>query len=174
MKISTIQVALLLLVAAMTACTSTPAPPASPTVVDMPVPSPTVTLSPTPTIVSPSEPASLPDLVIKVVYLEMSGRQGNCVEAYSHYEIRVSVENLGTANAGPFVVEMNGTQQQVDEGLTAGQVIMLHFGTTPSGQYVATVDASDQVAELEEDNNSLSYLAPTPTPPLLCTPTATP
>jgi subtilase family serine protease len=126
---------------------------------------------------SPSEPAVLPDLTIKRMYLEMEGRQGNCVEAYSPYEIRVVVENTGSASAGPFVVDMNGTRKQVDGGLAAGQFIELHFtGTIPSGKYEAQADVTDQVAEQHEDNNSRSFLAPTPTPPLLCTatPIATP
>jgi subtilase family serine protease len=109
------------------------------------------------------------------MYLEMEGRQGNCVEAYTPYGIRVVVENVGLASAGPFVVDLNGTQQQVDGGLAAGQFIELHFtGTAPSGQYEAHADATDHVVEDQEDNNSLSFLAPTPTPPLLCTATPTP
>lgn len=132
------------------------------------------TLRPTDTIPSPSELASLPDLIIKSMYLEMEGRLGNCVEAYASYGISVLVENIGLASAGPFVVDLNNTRQQVDEGLAAGQHIQLHFaGTTPSGRYEAIADSMNQVVEREESNNTLSYLAPTPTPPLLCTATPT-
>ena len=127
------------------------------------------------TAVSTPEPAPMPDLIIKLMYLEMEGRQSNCVEAYTPYGIRVVVENIGLASAGPFVVDLNGTRQQVEGGLAAGKSIELHFtGTTPSGQYEAFADATDQVVEDQEDNNSLSFLAPTPTPPLLCTATSTP
>ena len=129
------------------------------------------------TVVSTSELAPMPDLIIKLMYLEMEGRQSNCVEAYTPYGIRVVVENIGRASAGPFVVDLNGARQQVDGDLAAGKSIELHFtGTKPSGQYEAFADVTDQVVEQQEDNNSLSYLAPTPTPPPLCpaTPTPTP
>ena len=133
------------------------------------------TLRPTDTILSPSELASLPDLIIKSMYLEMEGRQGNCVEAYARYGISVLVENIGLTSAGPFVVDLNNTRQQVDEGLAAGQHIQLHFtGTTPSGRYEASADSMNQIVEREENNNTLTFLAPTPTPPLLCTATPTP
>lgn len=125
--------------------------------------------------ISTTELTSMPDLVIKLIYLEMEGRQSNCVEAYTPYGIRVLVENIGLASTGPFVVDLNGTRQQVDGGLTAGQFIELHFtGTTPSGQYKAFADVTNQVVEHQEDNNSLSFLAPTPTPPPLCPATPTP
>jgi len=128
-----------------------------------------------PDVVSTSEPALLPDLTIKHMYLEMEGRQSNCVEAYTPYGIRVLVENIGSADTEPFVVDLNGTRQQVDEGLAAGQFIELHFaGTVPSGGYEAHADATNQVIEQQEDNNSLSFLAPTPTPPPLCTATPIP
>jgi subtilase family serine protease len=159
MRISTTQLTLLLMVFVTVACT----PSAT---------SPVIT-----TAVSTSELAPMPDLIIKLMYLEMEGRQSNCVEAYTPYGIRVLVENIGLASAGPFVVDLNGVRQQVDGGLAAGKSIELHFtGTTPSGQYEAFADVTDQVVEQQEDNNSLSYLAPTPTPPPLCpaTPTLTP
>jgi subtilase family serine protease len=157
MRISTTHLALLILALMVVACT--PNPPSSPSI----------------TIVSTSEFASLPDLTIKLMYLEMEGRQSNCVEAYTPYGIRVLVENIGLASAGPFAVDLNGIRQQVNEGLEAGQFIELHFsGTTPSGQYEAFADVTNQVVEQQEDNNSLSFLAPTPTPPPLCTATPIP
>ena len=157
MRISITQLALLIMVFVTVACA-----PISP--------------SPVNTIVVPaSELASMPDLIIKLMYLEMEGRQGICVEAYTPYGIRVLVENIGLARAGLFVVDLNGTRQQVDGGLAAGQSIELHFtGTTPSGQYEAFADVTNQVVEQQEDNNSLSFQAPTPTPPPLCTATPTP
>jgi DNA-binding CsgD family transcriptional regulator len=154
---------------------------------DTPTASPTMALIPSVTMmitdmVTPTHTAvaatleltSLPDLIIKYMYLEMEGRLGNCVEAYTPYEIRVVVENIGLVSAGAFVVDMNSTRQEVKEGLAPGQHIELHFaGTTPSGRYEATADSMNQVVERDENNNSLSFLAPTPTPPLLCTATPT-
>ena len=108
------------------------------------------------------------------MYLEMEGRHGNCVGAYSPYGIRVVVENTGSTGAGPFLVYLNGTLQEVKDGLMAGWHVELHFaGTIPSGRYAATADAADQIVESQEDNNTLTFFAPTPTPPLLCTPTPT-
>ena len=184
----------------MVACTPRPTSSVSPIIIDTPAPSPLVrptdvnthafsptapltayvtvlvtdTVSPTHTIVATTALASLSDLIIKVMYLEMEGRHGNCVETYSSYGIRVLVENIGLASAGPFVVDLNSMRQQVDSGLAADQFIELHFaGTTPSGRYEATADSINQVVEREEDNNTLSFLAPTPTPPPLCTATPT-
>jgi hypothetical protein len=115
-----------------------------------------------------------PDLIIYFVYLEMEGRQRNCVNAYSPYGIRVQIKNIGSANTGPFVVDLNGVDQAVNDGLQIGQLIELHFaGTVPSGQYEATADVTNQVAESQEDNNTFSFHAPTPTPPPLCVVTAT-
>ncbi len=167
MKTSTTQFALLLSMTVMAACNLTPSPSVQPTNKNTPIPSATV-------VVTTLGNTSLPDLIVKFVYLEMEGRQSNCVESYTPYEIRVLVQNIGSASAGAFVVDLNSTRQQV-EGLAADQVIVLHFaGTIPSGQYEATADPINQVAEREENNNTLSFLAPTPTPPPLCPATSTP
>jgi subtilase family serine protease len=136
---------------------------------------PSLTPPKNPTVLSTPELASLPDLITKLIYLEMEGRQSNCVEAYTPYEIRVLVENIGLGRAGPFVVDLNGTQLKVDGGLAAGKFIELHFaGTAPGGRYDVHTDANNQVVEQQEDNNFLSYLAPTPTPPPRCTATPIP
>ncbi len=147
----------------------TPTPFASMTLAVTDIPSPTHTVVPT------ADLSTLPDLIIKFTYLEMAGRQRNCVEAYAPYEIRVVVQNIGLAEAGPFTVDLNDMRQQVNGGLAHGQSIVLHFtGTTPSGQYAVRVDSLDQVGERDENNNARTYFAPTPTPPLLCTATPTP
>ena len=104
----------------------------------------------------------------------MEGRHGICVGAYTPYGIRVIVENTGSTGAGSFFVDLNGARQEVKDGLMAGQHVELHFaGTIPSGHYVAAADATDQIVESQEDNNTLTFFAPTPTPPPLCTPTPT-
>ena len=155
----------------------TDTPTASPTMALIPsvIMMVTDTVTPTHTVVATTlELTSRPDLIIKNMYLEMEGRQSNCVEAYALYGIRVVVENIGLVSAGAFVVDMNSTRQEVKEGLAPGQHIELHYaGTTPSGRYDATADSMNQVVEREENNNTVSFLAPTPTPPLLCTATPT-
>jgi subtilase family serine protease len=132
--------------------------------------------SPSPIVqsTSQSDHPSQPDLIIHLMYLEMEGRQGNCVNVYSPYGIRVQIKNIGSADTGAFLVDLNGVAQEVNDGLRVGQLIELQFaGTIPSGQYQATVDVTDQVVESREDNNAFSFHAPTPTPPPLCIVTAT-
>ena len=115
------------------------------------------------------------DLVVRFMILMMAGQQGNCVNKYTPYGIRVVIENQGHGDANTFWVGVNKDLIQVEEGLVAGQSLGLHFsGTVPSGTYTATVDVFDQVKELNEDNNLETFLAPTPTPPPICTPTPTP
>ncbi len=159
MRVSKRLFTLLAMILAMAACTSSPGESASDT----------------PTRLPPTERATeapiRPDLVIRNMYIEMEGRRGPCVDGYTPYGLRVVVENVGTADAGPFYVEMNGSFQRVGVGLKAGKYIELQFtGTAPSGRYQATADATNLIAESREDNNSMTYLAPTPTPPPLCTP----
>src|SRR5512146_1610306 len=99
------------------------------------------TLSPTPR--AGSSLAPLPDLTIPAVTLEMQGRQGSCVAAYAPYAIRVSVENIGSADAPTFSVQLNGVRQSVKDGLRAGQRIQLEFTRLdPDGRYAAVVDPS--------------------------------
>jgi subtilase family serine protease len=129
--------------------------------------SPPLNSHPTP---SPSAEV-LPDLRITNIYVEMQGRTGNCVEAYTNYEIRVVVENAGDASALPFQVALNSQQQLILQGLPAGQSTELHFSlSAPNGQYEAVADPANQVRERDENNNRASYQAITPTPPLRCTP----
>ncbi len=104
----------------------------------------------------------------------MAGRQSNCVVAYRPYEIRVVVQNISPVSVGSFAVDLNGSREKVDKGLLPGHSVVLHFATTPSGQYAVHVDPLNQVGERDENNNAQTYFAPTPTPPVLCTATPTP
>lgn len=114
-----------------------------------------------------------PDLVVSRIYIEMEGRTEACVEEYTPYEIRVIVKNVGEASSPPFSLELNGTVQSSDDILAAGETATLHFPRIAAdGSYVANVDADQRIEELNEANNSGSYLTPTPTPPPICTPTA--
>src|SRR5215216_2622908 len=101
MRIPNIRIVLFLLIFAIVACTPKPLLPVTPSVSEVPTPSPLAL----PT--SASNLSSQPDLTIKLMYLEMEGRQGNCVNAYSSYGIRVLIENTGSGDAGPFVVDLN-------------------------------------------------------------------
>jgi len=128
---------------------------------------PTEQASPSPST-EPYHP--LPDLTISNMYVEMEGRQHNeCIEEYTPYGIRVIVQNIGDEDAGPFFVHVNAISTVITMGLPAGESIELHFhGTDPSGQYSATVDMDGEIQEISEENNTQSYIAPTPTPPILC------
>lgn len=130
--------------------------------------------NPTPTSVS-----SLPDLVVSKVYLGMQGLSTNwteCIPNYGSFEIRAMIQNLGqaTANNVPVVELTTGTNLTIGE-LGAGQSMELYFPTaSTNANYNMVVDPQNIIAESDEGNNKFSYLANTPTPPILCTPTSTP
>lgn len=124
------------------------------------------------TLPASTAPSSLPDLSVSNVYLEMQGRTGNCVPGYTSYEIRATLQNLGPAPAYniPVMERSTGTLLQVGE-LGSGQSMELYFpATAASGTYNVSVDPENTIPETDENNNTVSYLAPTPTPPVLCTP----
>jgi hypothetical protein len=117
----------------------------------------------------------LPDLAVSTVYLGMQGipgSSGNCVPNYAPYEVRAILQNLGQAPAYTILVlELStGTELQIAE-LGAGQSMELYFpAVSASGMYSLSVDAQNSIPEANENNNTFSYLAPTPTPPALCPP----
>jgi cellulose 1,4-beta-cellobiosidase len=130
---------------------------------------PTRTPTRTPTNTPPSGP--LPDLVITSVVPAPQGWTGGCATNLN-MGVNVTIRNNGTANAGAFVVDVNGSQQTVGAGLAAGASVLIWFPRT--GNVVATVDATDMVAESNEGNNIFSCNCPVPTAPRLCTVTPTP
>ena len=121
--------------------------------------------------VTPIPPA--PDLVVQSMQITLE-TGGACDFTSTTLGIRVSVENAGPIDAGPFVVEVNGDQQTVGAGLGSGMKASLWFSGFLNGENSATVDATDQVMELDETNNTLTQLVPVPTLPPTCTPTPTP
>ena len=70
-------------------------------------------------------------------------------------------------------MDVNGDQQTVTAGLESGLKASLWFSGFLNGENSATVDATDQVIELNEANNSVTQILPIPTLPLPCTPTPT-
>jgi hypothetical protein len=126
----------------------------------------TATLLPTQ---DPTPPQPLPDLTVKQVKIELE-TGGACDYATTQLGVRVVVENAGDADAGPFVVDVNGARQAVAAGLAAGQTTALWFsGYNRGGENTIVVDAKDQVKE-RKDNNRLSQMIPVPTLPPTCTP----
>jgi hypothetical protein len=127
---------------------------------------------PTVTLAATGEAGSgqpLPDLAITHAQIELE-TGGSCDYTSTALGISVWIENLGSADAGPFVVEGNGIQQMVAEGLAAGQTTTIWFEGYVNGENTVVVDAADLVPEAREDNNSLSQRLPVPTLPPTCTP----
>jgi glucose/arabinose dehydrogenase len=151
--------------------TSTPAPPTNtPTRTSTSVPP---TNTPTRTMTPTGSPTQV-DLTITGMQIVMAGFNGRCVPVLTgSVEVRLTVQNIGTAASGPFVVDVNGVQQTVSGGLAAGQTLQMSFPGV-AGTNVATVDATNLVAESDETNNTRSQVSPTMTPPPVCTPTPPP
>lgn len=145
----------------------------APVTVNLPTGNPPITLE-------TSTPASsLPDLVISNVYLGMQGFVGgssNCVTAYAPFEIRVTIQNLGDVPAYNIsVVELSTVTSLAVGDLGARNAMKLYFpATSPNGTYTFGIDSQNTIPESNESNNVFSYLAITPTPPVLCTPPVTP
>jgi hypothetical protein len=158
---------LVLLVAAL-AC----GPPASPSL------TPTATAAPA--LAGPPAHA-LPDLLVGRVATTLE-TGGACDAGSAQLGTRVEVGNVGSGDAGPFVVEVNGLRQTVASGLPAGGTTTLWFPTYSSPaagvqwQQAATkvlVDAERQVEEGDEENNAALLRVPMPTPVGTCTPAPT-
>jgi hypothetical protein len=127
----------------------------------------TVTLIPT---VVKETPALLADLAIQYVSITLE-TGGDCNYTSTQLGTRVGVENLGVADAGPFVVEVNGAQQTVETGLAAGQATSLWFeGYAYGSETQVTIDPEALIPDSNRENNSLSQMVPIPTLPATCTP----
>ena len=128
----------------------------------------TPTLTATPT----TDLANLPDLLISSIRIDLETGDA-CNYTSTQLGVRVSIENDGGGDAGSFVVDANGAQQTIPSGLAAGQTAWLWFpGYVLSGENRVTVDATNQVQESSEANNTLSQMVPIPTLPPTCTPPA--
>lgn len=80
--------------------------------------------------------------------------------SYTQTRLRVTVKNIGTADAGTFAVDMNGIVQTVNY-LTVGQIAELDY-IQITNTNVATVDSTGLVAESNETNNTMTLIKPTP------------
>ena len=118
--------------------------------------------------------APLPDLVVIGMSITLE-TGGACDYTSTQLGVRVFFGNVGSADAGSFVVEVNGAQQTVAMGLAQGGSDSLWFSGYIFGpeENVAVVDATFQVEESNEDNNTLAQIVPIPTLPQPCTPTPT-
>lgn len=125
----------------------------------------------TPTVTpSTGDEGPLPDLVVSSMKIELQ-TGGACDFTSTELGVRVWAQNVGAADAGLFVVELNGAQQTVSAGLPAGQTISLWFpGYVMAGDNTATVDVNNNVYEGNEENNTAAQMLPVPTLPPTCTP----
>lgn len=122
---------------------------------------------------------ALPDLVVSRVHIAMQGvpvDTTDCVAAYAPYEVRATIENRGSAPAVniPIIELSTGYMIQISE-LSPGQSMDVSMpASSQNGMYNVSVDSQNLIEEIDESNNTASYLAPTPTPPVLCSPPETP
>jgi len=121
--------------------------------------------------------SSLPDLVVSNVYLGMQGVPTNwtdCIPTYGPFEIRAIIKNLGQAPAyNVSVVELSTSTDHTIGELGVGQSMELDFPiASPNATYNVVVDPQNSIPESNVGNNTFSYLAITPTPPALCTPSS--
>ena len=140
-----------------------------------PTPTPTSTWTPTPTpTATPTSLTPLPDLRVDWMGITLE-TGGSCAWTSTTLGMRVQFSNIGAAPAGPFVLDVNGTQRSF-AGLPNSQSLT----TWLPGSYIwpgtntSIVDATNLVQESNEDNNRLSLFLPIPTLPPTCTATATP
>ncbi len=133
---------------------------------------PTDTPTITETVILTDTPTSgmLPDLIIESVHVGPKDGSGGCRMAGYVAGLKVVVRNIGASAAGPFIVDVSGTQIEVD-GLAVGESTTLWFQR--SGSLIITVDVYNSVVETNESNNTREYFAPTTTLPPLCTNTPT-
>ena len=149
----------------------------------------TPTVTPTPTV-----NGSLPDLTVvsitEYTWVNPTATTGpsGCTGRYTGGRgVVITFKNIGTADAGTFVVSMNGSEQTVS-GLAAGQTSSVKYASNPTSR-TATVDATNLITESDESNNTLmNSVTPGPSvtwtvPPTICrtptsgitnTPTSTP
>ena len=141
--------------------------------VDTPTADPTGTSGPLP--LSPT-PESLPDLVVSLeASLRSPSRESFCTQLGDNYnptvEVTVEVENVGDADAGTFVVELNGYIRETVKGLQAKESIRVVLSGGQSTNRVV-VDANSEIKESNESNNTAEVWIAVPTlePPPTCTP----
>ncbi|MGD8398378.1 MAG: DUF5107 domain-containing protein, partial [Anaerolineae bacterium] len=134
---------------------------------------PTVTLIPTP---GHENDTPLPDLRIRSeapgtgVRVELETGSA-CDYASTELGVRVWIENAGEADAGPFVVDVNGTRHPVPQGVAASATVNLWVaGYATGGETRIVLDVDDQVDESDEENNLFQQMLPIPTLPPTCTP----
>jgi len=106
---------------------------------------------------------SLPDLVVSSINVGMVDGNGRCLNGYN---IQAVIFNQGLEPAEEVVVAEVSTGQQLNIGtLEAGKKVNIQIPAAAAQDgYLIIVDPQNLIAEIDETNNNLSYLLPTPTP----------
>lgn len=118
-------------------------------------------------LIVPSQPPSeLPDLVVSYsIYYdpEKCGVQG--------YIDEVMVANMGAADAGAFVVEINGVRLPEIPSLAVGEWIQFALDDVAMAGVQVMADVEQVIVEIDEDNNfgqwssmTSVFVIPCPTP----------
>jgi hypothetical protein len=116
----------------------------------------------------PDQP--LADLAVVHAQVELESG-GACDYTSTQLGVRVWIENLGAAETGSFVVQANDAYVEVPDGLAPGEKVSLWFADyVHDGANVVVADATQQVEEIDENNNSFAQRLPVPTLPPTCTP----
>ncbi len=115
----------------------------------------------------------LPDLVIASVAIELE-TGSSCAYVSPQLGIRAVVQNIGSAPAGPFIVQANNQQQLVPNGLAPGQTDSRWFPGFTTGSNLVVVDPTNMVVESDKGNNTFNGPLPIPTLPATCTPPPSP
>ncbi|MBV7327591.1 hypothetical protein KFU94_04880, partial [Chloroflexi bacterium TSY] len=161
--------------------TNTPAPTPTDTATPTATNTPTATSTPTPTALptntatntaTPTATRLLPDLIVSSITVELETGSA-CDYVSEQFGLRVTIANVGSVDAGAFVVTINGLPQAVD-GVTSGMSESLWIAGYIPGNNTVSVDTTLAVEEEDESNNTLTQSLSTPTLPPACTPTALP
>jgi hypothetical protein len=111
-----------------------------------------------------------PDLVISTGHAGMTVT-GGCLEEYGPITTEICVKNQGEAFAQAFVVGASEGSNWPIAGLNAGETNCFESDLNLSAETI-TADINNQVQESNEGNNT--WTIPSPTPPVLCSPTHEP
>jgi len=139
-----------------------------------PTPTPTVTPTiPTPTPTPTPTAPPRPDLTVNWMKIELE-TGGSCNYTSTSLGVRTEIANIGSADAGFFILDVNGVQRSIPS-LDAGSNSRHWFiGYNYGQENVAIVDVLQQVTESNENNNELRQMLPIPTLPPTCTPSPPP
>jgi Tol biopolymer transport system component len=112
----------------------------------------------------------LPDLAIQGVHVSDVDENNHCLDTLVILATLVNRGNAPAYNVTLVEISTNtATQAQV---LGVNEKFVAYFPVAPGGMYNVVADPENSILESDETNNSLSYVAPTPTPSVPCVPTS--